>query len=572
MAVRWLAQSAGERFIGSFLPGLLFFLAVLLSAPVYGVGDEEILWPWDEPGVADAGKRYFKRLFAMDYDGCSAIVDSLEAARPDDPIVQILRARIVRDLVREVDITREERERQFEEFDKVLGKLRDVAQARLAEDPGDPRPHLALGWEGMVKGQVQVMLKDFLAANSTSKKAREHLDKVLEIHPESPDAKALLGGYLYSVDALPKFLKILKWIPFLPIPSGDRDEGLRLLTESGRSSIPPASDYRLFAGFLDVFYEGNFRRSESVMGELFYENPHNPRFGITMSLITPFDPSEGLMGVRHWRLLHEAWRSRAEPGRPWWLGWDRWSVTLAVRMNLLAAYQWEALGQADRALALYEELASNPMARSQRMRGQVQLGIARTSIQTGDGEKARRAVSDILDDKSLKPWHDASKDLKEEIERKRTEHDLPLRRSAAEPLIAVLEEVPSPGIDGTERPNRIDRRPFPRSQLRRIEALARSSGNDPVVGKLLGDAYALAGLPEQAIETYDGAMEGVSAPSLWAIRLQIHLSRAFLSEALGRNRDALDAMNKAIDEMVEQDLLRYPADARLDALERLAKR
>jgi tetratricopeptide (TPR) repeat protein len=527
------------------------------------------MWPWDDKPFARATNRFFDDLYDLDYETCRAIVDSLGSEHPEDPMVDVLRVRIYRDLIREVDLTEGEREQQFDELKELFVPLREKAEALLERDPASPRAHLALGWEGMITGQVQVMLHDYLGANSTTKTAREHLEKVLETHPGSPDAKALLGGYLYSVDTLPKFLKLFKWIPFLPIPSGDRVEGLRLLVEAAGSGAPSSRDFTIFYAFVDAFYEGIFPRGQRNMGPFFYAFPHNSRFGISMSLMAPFEPENALMADRYWRALIGAWESRREgAGGRWYDGWDRWSISLAMRMRMVAAYQWEALGRPDMALPVYQDLTTDSLAHGRRVKGPVHLGLARTAILTGNPGLARLAAAKIIDgEKELKPWRDRAKDLRKAAEEGPGSYPLAIWKESGRHVIEALESVSDPGRDqdGSWRPSY----PFPRSRLREMEQHARAK--DPVLLKLLGDAYALSGLSNRALRTYEEALSLCDRPELWAVRFQIHLNRSRVLEREGDVKNALREMKRADDTIEDEDLIRYPVDARLDALERALK-
>lgn len=526
----------------------------------------DLVWPWEDEVLARSTMRFFDHLYSTQYDSCTAIVDSLDQLYPDDPMVSVLRVRIFRDVIREVDVSKKERQKEFDQLKELFVPLRARAEARLAKDPRDPRAHLALGWEGMMTGQVQIMMKDVFGANSSTKKARKHLEIVLEQHPESPDAKALLGGYLYSVDTLPKFLKLLKWIPFLGIPSGDRELGLRMVTEAAASRAPSARDFLLFSAFLDAFYEGEFVRGSRNMGRFFFENPHNSRFGISLSLMAPFDPAEALGADRHWRILSNEWesmRAGQSSRTPWWEGWDLWSIALAVRMKLMAAYQWEAMGRPDIARSLYQELCTDSLCQKRRVKGPAHLGLARSAALMGDTNTALRATDVILETKELKPWRDHAKRLRREVEKHPPKYPVHKWSEASLPLIEALDasgdslgnSSPGPGFA------------FPRSHLRELERQYAESG-DPALTKLLADAYNLAGLPQRAMDLYEEVASMTKTPSLWALHFQALLNRSYILEKQGDVKEALRAMKDAADTIEEVDLIRYPVDARIDALER----
>ncbi|MBU1702350.1 MAG: tetratricopeptide repeat protein [Candidatus Eisenbacteria bacterium] len=534
------------------------------------------LWPWDEPALSAAATRFFEYTYQMEYDRCRAIADSLKAARPEDPLTLIFEARIFRSIFREVDVTRPTKEAQFDQFLEVLSEMSSRSQALLDKNPDDPRAHLALGWGGMLKSQFQVMLKEYWGANKTSSSAIEHVKRVLELKPEQPDAKFLLGAYLYMVDTLPKFIKLIKWIPFLGIPSGDRERGLEMLKEAAAAPIPTARDYQLFYGFSDVFYEGVFRRSEQTFLPFHIAYPANPRFSLPLALVAPYDPMEGLMADRYWRLLSQEWeitRRTAGVRGPWWQGQVRWSVTMALRICLMAAFQWEAIGRPDMALPIYQEMVADPLTRYFRLSGPIRMGLARSAWLQGDRNMALHALEEIVQIDILEPWHDKAEKFQKEIENAAAPPaHLELWKIASLPLIEVFESCKHPGTAWEEGSK--DGFPFSRAQLREIETLAANGASkDPILLKLLGDCYTLSGLFDKALDAYEKTLNAAGEnEAYWAIHIQTILSETFILERLGRKKEAVKNAEEALKRVAHADLLRYSLESRLDGAKRAADR
>ncbi|MBD3336309.1 MAG: tetratricopeptide repeat protein [Candidatus Eisenbacteria bacterium] len=572
--------SRRQRTRGCARPAVLLTLAVLLLLGSAGVRtsaaeSRPAPWPWDEPDFARAAGRFFEHLYRLEYDSCRVIADSLARARPDDPLALIFRARILRDLIREVDVTKSTRESQFAEFTTIFGELRRRAERRLDDGSHDPRSHLALGWAGMMTAQVEVMLKEYWSANKTSKQARDHVEKVLEAYPDQPDATFLLGAYLYMTDTLPDFLKMLKWIPFLGIPSGDHDRGLDMVEESGRTTAPTAGDYKLFLGFIHVFYEGGFRESERLFYPFYKEIPANPRFTLPLALVAPFDPAEALLAERYWREMSQAWgqaRSDTTASRPWWAGLDRWSVSLALRVRMTAAFQWEAMGRPDKALPMYKQMVKEPLAGYKRVEGPVRMGLARCAVLAGRIDLARTTLQSLLDDDNLDPWHDPARELRREAVKEPPDvRRRELWREMSAPLIEALESVAAPGR--ARETQAASEAPFPAARLAEVTALHdRAGGSDPMLTKLAGDAYLLAGRFQEARQIYDRIDAGDLPPSLWPLGIQIRLNRAYILEQQDRPGDAAEEIEDALDMVVDPDLIRYTLESRRHGLKRAADR
>lgn len=117
-----------------------------------------------------------------------------------------------------------------------------LADARLATSPDDP---VALGY----KGQAHVHLArldgirgNYLKAGRQGERGRELLERALEKRPDLEASRYLLGLYLYYADVMPRFLKWVSWLWF--VPKGDRERGLEALQEVAASDGHHAVDAR----------------------------------------------------------------------------------------------------------------------------------------------------------------------------------------------------------------------------------------------------------------------------------------------------------------------------------------
>jgi tetratricopeptide (TPR) repeat protein len=349
-----------------------------------------------------------------------------------------------------------------------------------------------------------------------------------------------------------------------------------LLRQAAHASVPTSRDYLLFYGFSDVFYEGNFRRSEMTFYPFHLKYPSNPRFSLPLALVAPYDPFEGLLADRYWRILAQEWeltRSRSTAPGPWWQGQVRWSVTLALRIRLMSAFQWEALGRPDMAFPIYQEMSGDPLTRYLRLNGPIHMGLARSAWLQGSRDTALGALEEVIQSDKLEPWHDAAEDFRDLIrEAEQKPAGLELWTEAGATLIDVLETRKDPGAAWEDPAG--GGFPFPRSHLPSIESLAaEGESRDPVLLKLLADCYTLSGLFERGLEAYGRALRTAGDnQAYWAVHMQCHLSRAFILERLGRIKEAAKEAEQALELVARPDLIRYSLESRLDGAKRAADR
>jgi tetratricopeptide (TPR) repeat protein len=102
-----------------------------------------------------------------------------------------------------------------------------LADARLEDSPGDP---VLLGYQG--QAWIQLARLDgirgsYLKAGRQGERGRELLERALAERPDLEASRYLLGLYLYYADVMPRFLKWVSWLWF--VPDGDRAAGLAAL-------------------------------------------------------------------------------------------------------------------------------------------------------------------------------------------------------------------------------------------------------------------------------------------------------------------------------------------------------
>jgi len=102
-----------------------------------------------------------------------------------------------------------------------------LARARLEVAPQNAEAHFYAGQAWFHRARLEGIRGHVLSAASHIRRATNHFETALEIDPTLVDAKLPIGMYQYFVGILPRFIRWLSWLWFVPM--GDAPAGLRNL-------------------------------------------------------------------------------------------------------------------------------------------------------------------------------------------------------------------------------------------------------------------------------------------------------------------------------------------------------
>ena len=115
-------------------------------------------------------------------------------------------------------------------FRDTLARVRELANARLQENPNDAEALYSLGIVHSLEATMKFTInKKFMSALRSATKANSLHEKVLKLDPGFHDAKLITGTYQYVVGSLPWTVKLLAL--FLG-HRGNKQKGIRLVHEA----------------------------------------------------------------------------------------------------------------------------------------------------------------------------------------------------------------------------------------------------------------------------------------------------------------------------------------------------
>ena len=233
--------------------------------------------------------RGFEHFYNLEYD--EAIADFSEAVKqhPDLPAVHnhLAQAILYRAMFRagaleselvtgsnpflrrpKVEATPEENRR----FQQAVQKSMELCQARLRQNPQDPKALYALGvahgWRANYNFLVRKAWRDALRDATNARKLH---NKVSELDPSMIDARLMQGVHDYVVGSLPLLWKMLG---FLIGFRGDKGQGIRTLELVAQKGVVNREDARIL---LCAIYrrEKQPQRAVPLLEELIHRFPRN---------------------------------------------------------------------------------------------------------------------------------------------------------------------------------------------------------------------------------------------------------------------------------------------------------
>ncbi len=186
----------------------------------------------------------FGLLYNYDFDGCIAKADSYMRAYPDDPMGHSARAaaylfsemhrlKLLGKEFMTADDKIKSKERQIpkeaarREFHTSADKAREIALAKLAQNPADAHSLLAMTIvAGLERDNAALVEKRLRASLDFAKESQQYAKRLIAADPEAYDAYFTFGFSEYLIGSLPFFAR---WFMKMDGVQGDKAKGLQEL-------------------------------------------------------------------------------------------------------------------------------------------------------------------------------------------------------------------------------------------------------------------------------------------------------------------------------------------------------
>jgi tetratricopeptide (TPR) repeat protein len=219
-----------------------------------------------------------------------AHADSLAPVSQGHPLYHIVRARCYQQFIpmhdADTDYGRDASEPSLEELDKAI----DICKERIEEDDPDVSYYFYRGWAWMQKAYVRSMTRNLFTAGREAKRGKKDLSHYLEIHPDDPTARGLLGSFLYFADTVPNAYKFISKL--LLLPTGDREKGLQYLRYSVDHDGLLRNDWRIILSSVYFYFEGRYEEGLEELREFSTEFPEFGTSIVPLAISRPYVPGQ----------------------------------------------------------------------------------------------------------------------------------------------------------------------------------------------------------------------------------------------------------------------------------------
>jgi tetratricopeptide (TPR) repeat protein len=217
-----------------------------------------------------------------------ALADSLVKTHPGDPLTYLIKARVLRETLPEVDDDRGLIRSDAEPIHDLLDRALDLCKSDRGVSGGDTKRLFYQGWAWMFKAQLHALGGSYWSAGRAAARGNRDLKKYLAKHPEDPDTQGILGMFLYFADTLPTAAKIAKTL--LLIPGGDRQKGLAYLQYAAGHKCILQTDHRITQASIFLIFEGRFEDGIQEYLDLQRQYPNYLRLIEQLGILSSFNP------------------------------------------------------------------------------------------------------------------------------------------------------------------------------------------------------------------------------------------------------------------------------------------
>ncbi len=233
----------------------------------------------NSPGQSQMGSpvnediiRGIELLYNWDFDRAESEFDRLSKESPGDPMGYFYLAMVSWSRLASGFWTRE----MVEQYGRRIDRTIDVAKRAVKIAENDCFAYFYLGGALGFKGRFELMRSKYLSSFFLAQDAVKALKTSRKICPENKDVLFGLGIFDYSTANLSG---VLKFLSYLLVHRGDKEEGLRKLHMAADRAIYSSIEAKSLLLHIYLFMEKDlYTKALSLSEDLTGRFPNNPRF------------------------------------------------------------------------------------------------------------------------------------------------------------------------------------------------------------------------------------------------------------------------------------------------------
>jgi tetratricopeptide (TPR) repeat protein len=234
--------------------------------------------------LSPAAAHAMQKIYSGDTQGSLALVKTLQAAQPENPLGFLLEAEAqwwriycANSSVKYgmIDAWRRGKKAEDDTYLALADKVIELSRIQL-EKSNSAEMHVYAGMGYALKTRMFAVQGENRAVARAGVAARAEFLLALEIDPQNADATAGLGLYNYYVDSLSSAVKILRF--FMGIPGGDRKDGIRQMQVGIDRGVLTPVEMRFYLAKNLRNFDLEYEKALTVAEPLSARYPANPVF------------------------------------------------------------------------------------------------------------------------------------------------------------------------------------------------------------------------------------------------------------------------------------------------------
>jgi tetratricopeptide (TPR) repeat protein len=329
-----------------------------------------------------------------------ALAERYIEAHPEDPLPYLMMARTLRELLPEQDDNKELIKENASPIHDRLDEAIQICNKELKLDSQDLRLRFYRGWAWMFKAQLHALGGSYWSAGRSAAKGNKDLEKYISKHPDDPDAKGIMGTFLYFADTLPSVIKIIKTL-FL-IPGGDREKGLEYLQYACSHEGLLQTDHQIVLGAIYAIFEGRFEEGVNAFTSLLEQYPDYLRLVEPLAIVRTFYPSkiQRLQNIESSAIIRSLQSVEA--------GLHNETIQ---RLRYHRSYSNMFFESPFLAINEFTSLIEEAPERPDWLVPLSLVNLGCLYANSGQADKARAAFMQVLDNKDMERFHDIASDM-----------------------------------------------------------------------------------------------------------------------------------------------------------------
>jgi hypothetical protein len=163
------------------------------------------------------------------------------------------------------------------EFEERIDRAIKVAQAQIDNNRVDIYDFFYLGGALGFKGRFELMKDNWISSFFLAKDAVDSLKTCVRMDPDNKDVLFGIGTFDYYTA---RFSGVKKFLTYLLLHEGNKEEGLRKLTIASEEARYSATEAKSMLLHIYLFFEAEFSKALAAAVQLADQYRHNPRFKV----------------------------------------------------------------------------------------------------------------------------------------------------------------------------------------------------------------------------------------------------------------------------------------------------